>query len=108
MSDHDQLMAAIDDHRASGDPISDAAARMIAAAYHGGQASVGYSFASTGAINGEQLLHTLFTGTDPAESDGARAALQHYLDYRLRRGETGPVPEWSTLWLEGARTAIPA
>lgn len=105
MSDHDQILGALAEHHATGEPIPDAAARMIGAAYHNGQASPGYSFSSTGAISdADALLSDLFTGTDPAESGPERAALAHYLEHRVRRGETGPVPDWSALWLEGARS----
>ncbi|WP_052428601.1 hypothetical protein [Actinopolyspora erythraea] len=100
MSDQDRIDEAIDEAQATGQPISHAAARMIAAAYHGGQATAGYSFASTGVIHdSDELLRDLFTGIDH-DASREKDALRHYLTDREQRGETDPVEGWSRLWLE--------
>ncbi len=89
--------------------ISDAAARVIASMYHGGQASLGYAFASTGRIDltvdypGSAIYADLFSG----DSDYSRLTtdarlladmLGTYLQARVR-ARRAEVPGWSGLWL---------
>jgi hypothetical protein len=91
---------------AEGREISDACARMIASQWHGGQASLGYSFASTGAIPAETsgLWRELFTdyGRLRTADKLAADALGTYLISVVRGNgwkARGPVAGWSGLWL---------
>lgn len=81
--------------------ISDAAARVIAGWWHGGQASALYSFASCGAIDRRRLADEyvpLYVGLPEFSFD--RLALDYLGTYWLHtdgldeQGNRGPVPDW--------------
>lgn len=97
----DQVRAA----QSEGREISDACARVIASWWHGGQASAGYSFTSTGAITTDDPsdLWRELGGTDrdgqPEWMRDALDCLGTYLVRRFNDGERGPVAGWSGLWV---------
>lgn len=82
--------------------ISDACARVIASWRHGGQASPGCAFVSTGAITTDDpsdLWHDL-CGNAYGETRGwERAALDCLGTYLINRESRDAVPGWSGLWV---------
>lgn len=81
--------------------ISDAAARMIAAQWHGGQSSALYSFVSTGAVDREELTRELDSNlNDENTNDDGRAWLLTLKAYLEARTDVGPVKGWHKLWIE--------
>lgn len=91
MSDQQIYDEAIEAHQ-SGYPITDGQARVIAAGWHGGQASAMYRFVSTGSIHGDLV--------DEIRRDmGLNVPeLEALLAYVERVGERGPVADWSDTW----------
>lgn len=89
--------------RAEGtDEISDGCARVIASWFHGGQASAGYAFTSTGAITTEDPsdLWRELGGREYADQrPWMRAVLDCLGTYLLNRADRGPVAGWSNLWV---------
>jgi hypothetical protein len=88
-----------------GREVSDACARVIASWWHGGQASAGYSFVSTGAITTDDPSE-LWRELGGRERDGqpewmkdALDCLGTYLVRRVNDGRTGAVAGWSGLWV---------
>lgn len=83
--------------------VSDACARVIASWYHNGQASLGYSFVSTGAIPEEpsDVWHDLTDNGKSYESADRddREALNMLGTYLTNAGPRGPVDGWSNLWV---------
>ncbi|ETT24270.1 hypothetical protein RAJCM14343_4762 [Rhodococcus aetherivorans] len=95
--DH-ELEAASEEER----DISDAAARVIASQWHGGQASDLYSFVSTGEISDGIQIELAREIADAEEPDRDHlAALSRYL---MNREDTGAVEGWSDLWLQAPDT----
>lgn len=91
--DH-ELEAASEEER----DITDAAARVIASQWHGGQASDLYSFVSTGAISDGVQIELARAIAEADEDDRDRlAALSRYL---MNREDTGAVDGWHDLWLQ--------
>ncbi|WP_199431205.1 hypothetical protein [Qaidamihabitans albus] len=83
-----------------GEEISDAAARTIAALYHGGQASFGYSFASTGAITDpSDIWRDLFASTYLELPRTEQELADRLGTYLIRCGPRPPVPGWAELWI---------
>ena len=80
-------------------PIPDAAARMIASQYHGGQATALYSLASCGAID-LRGLHAEYVPlyADPNTQLEDLEKLDHLGLYFMEHGDRGPVEGWSELW----------
>jgi hypothetical protein len=79
--------------------VPDAAARMIASQFHGGQASALYSLASCGAIDMERLRDEYTTiYSDPNTPEADKRKLDHLGTYLLEHGGRGPVDGWSQLW----------
>jgi hypothetical protein len=80
--------------------ISDACARVIASQWHNGQASLGYSFASTGAITDPSALwRELIPDYDALQRGSDRDAANMLGTYLANAGIRGPVTGWSNLWL---------
>jgi hypothetical protein len=100
-NDEQAIAAGIWEARAEDAEIADDIARMIAARYHGGQASAFYSFVSTGAIDPERL-QAEFVGTynGSAMMPRDREWLDFLGTYWLQAGERGPVDGWLELWRE--------
>lgn len=106
MGDMEKALAECYKAQGEGREITDACARVIASMYHNGQASRGYSFASTGyigdsAYGSSPLWRELFPNYKDLPKDEALLAdmLGTYLLARLCRGEMGKVEGWSQLWL---------
>lgn len=80
--------------------ISDACARVISSLYHNGQASLGYAFASTGAIPPNQLAiwDELFPNLWQLSSQ-ERIHAMHLYTYLRAQKPRGPVNGWAALWL---------
>jgi hypothetical protein len=73
--------------------IPDAAARIIASQFHGGQASALYSLASSGAIDMQRLaweFTVIYADSNTPEAD--KRKLDHLGMYLLDRGG------WAVLW----------
>lgn len=100
--DDEIIAAAVTEHNA-GRPVTDLQARVIASAWHGGQTSALYSFASCGNTTQRNDLH-------PAEEllgelhhevricvDENRAELRALISYVERVGARGPVDTWDRL-----------
>lgn len=83
--------------------ISDGCARTIASLFHGGQASVSYSFVSTGAIPTpfDDLIRDLWP-TSPSDP-GEKLMLSMLGTYCANRADRGPVEGWSRLWVAATR-----
>lgn len=96
MSDQDIINTAIAEWQA-GHPISDGQARVIAAGWHGGQASPLYSFASTGAIR-PSVLSEVERERDHAAGTEYTEELDALLGYLQRVGNREPVRGWSAVW----------
>jgi hypothetical protein len=84
--------------------ISDACARVIASQWHDGQASVGYSFASSGHIeeSADRVWNDLFGGVYESlkgADRGGADALRAYLNRRQKSRHMNAIPGWSELWL---------
>jgi hypothetical protein len=98
MSDDEQISREVRRADFTDEPINDACARMIAAQWHGGQATAMCSFATTGAITPalydevDREVHAHWNTFDGP----ILKALGYYIQHR---GERGPVPGWSNLWL---------
>ena len=84
-----------------GEEISDECARVIGALYHGGQASIGYAFTSTGALpdNTGDLCRDLFGPYDGPLTADERLLFDMLGTYGINREHRGPVVGWSRLWL---------
>jgi hypothetical protein len=81
--------------------ISDKAARIIAAWYHGGQDSAFYSFQSTGAIDSEGLqIELVQLYVDPETTDAMRRDLDFLGTYLINapgkdaQGNRPPQEDW--------------
>ncbi len=87
--------------QARDEEISDACARMIAAMWHGGQASDGYAFASSGAISDpDDVYRSLFGVATYAALPAEEKILADMMGtYLIRAGRRGPVSGWSRLWI---------
>jgi hypothetical protein len=85
--------------------ISDAQARSIASAYHGGQFSALYSLSSTGAIDVERVTSEVSTAVQELEPGPDRRPLLALDKYVRTHGTRGPVPGWSKLWDDDEPTA---
>lgn len=80
--------------------ISDAAARVIASMYHEGQASVSYSFVSTGAIPDDtsRLWREMFPDYSACSTD-ERLLADMMGTYLISNAGRGRVDGWANLWL---------
>lgn len=104
MSDYDNAVTACRAAVYAESEIDDATARVIASMYHSGQASVSYSFASTGFISDPtDVYRDCFpAGHRPYEESGDmyenlfRDMLGTYL---MNRADRSAVPGWNRLWL---------
>lgn len=102
MNDTTAVMAEVN-ARLGKEEISDGCARTIASWYHNGQASLGYSFVSSGAIPAEpsDVWHDLTDNGkayESAERDD-RTALDMLGTYLTNAGPRGPVDGWSNRWV---------
>ena len=93
MSDTTIISEAVTDWQ-QGHPITDLQARVIASAWHGGQASALYSLASCGAIRGDLESEIVSVIVETGDETEELAALGAYVG---RAGERGPVDGWSDL-----------
>jgi hypothetical protein len=85
--------------------ISDAQARSIAAAWHGGQASPLYSLASCGAIGDvDAVRREIGNDLETVEVGPERRPLLALDVYVREHGQRGPVSGWSALWDDTAAT----
>lgn len=100
MSDETKITINCRAAQAAGHEIDDATARVIASLYHSGQASLGYSFGSTGAIpeDTSRLWRELFPFYRGLSQD-ERLWADMLGTYLLHHGERGPVDGWSLLWV---------
>jgi hypothetical protein len=110
MNDLDKIHVEVASAEHEDRAISDACARMIASLWHGGQGTLGYSFAATGAIPDDpsRVWQDLFgpwnsrRGKFEAFADSssqdqcAMSALEIYLH---GAGPREPVARWSDTWL---------
>lgn len=79
--------------------ISDAQARSIASAWHGGQWSPLYSLASSGAIDDVDSVRREISGDLETVDVGRERRPLLALDVYVREhGTRGPVAGWSGLW----------
>lgn len=87
--------------------ISHGTARTIGSWFNDGADTYIYSFVSTGAIHegdGEEVFRRMIRDLDTptyVENGEALNELSHYLDNRVRKGDVGPVPGWSDMWVQG-------
>ena len=81
--------------------ISDACARVLASQYYEGQASLGYSFVSSGSIpeDTSDLWRELFGSVYETSSPDEKIAMDMMGTYLIQNGPREPVPGWSSLWL---------
>ncbi len=82
-----------------GIPIDDATARVIASWWHDGRH--GYSFTSTGAINGDvrRWAHSLLRGVSDWPGSDDWVAVEALVTYIDRHEDRDPVEGWSELWV---------
>lgn len=103
MNDEEKAILACEAAQAEGREIDDATARVIASLYHNGQASLGYSFASTGAIpeDTSDLWRDLFGDVYNESWMGPKQRLMADMlgTYLINRADKGPVDGWSKIWL---------
>jgi hypothetical protein len=100
MDDLTAVLAECHAAQAEGREISDACARTIGAMYHNGQASPGYSFASTGAISDPtEVWRDLFGFAGWPLTPREEIAGDMLGTYLTQAGPRGPVPGWSQLWI---------
>jgi hypothetical protein len=99
LSDYDKVFEVIHE-MAEDEEIPDAVARVIASWWHGGQASLGYSFVSTGAVPDDtsELWRELFKEYRFMSLPDRRAA-DYMGTYLIRHAGRGPVAGWSGLWV---------
>lgn len=102
MGDFDNAVRAARTAQDAGTEIDDATARTIASMYHSGQASVSYSFVSTGRIpaTADDLWRDLWPDHAlPHLTAEERLLLSMFGTYCLNRSDRGPVEGWSRLWV---------
>lgn len=101
MGDFEKALAECKRAQSEEREITDACARVIASMYHSGQASLGYSFASTGTIGEDStpLWRELFDDYKGMSVD--EKLLADMLGTYLVNADhpRGPVEGWSGLWL---------
>jgi hypothetical protein len=104
MSDTDIINTAVQDWQ-QGHPISNGQARVIAAAWHGGQWSALYSFSSTGAVlenesdpHGRDIVAELSREIDALTDAPEREELEALLAYVENVGRRGSQNGWDRLW----------
>lgn len=89
--------------------ISNAAARMIAAAIHGGQYSAAYKLVSNGYIDEENLPGELKrTYYEEGTTDQTRTWIDALERYIAVREDKWFIPGWEKLWLKDEPAAPPA
>ena len=99
MNDMDKVKAEVQ-AKWGREEISDACARVIASWHHGGQATQGYAFVSTGAISDPSALwRELFLDCYPQMSRQERLDADMVGTYLNHHGPRGPVDGWSSLWV---------
>lgn len=102
MDDMTAVMAEVN-ARIGNEEISDGCARTIASWYHNGQASLGYSFVSTGTIpeSPSDVWNDLTDNGKAYESADRddRGALDMLGTYLTTSGTRGPVDGWSNRWV---------
>lgn len=101
MNDWDAVMAEISAKHGK-EEISDACARTIASMYHNGQASIGYSFVSTGEIRDASALWSDLTDNGHAYNVGTeeeKRALDMLGAYFVSKGRRSQVAGWSDMWV---------
>lgn len=79
--------------------LDDAAARVIASQWHGGQRSELYSFVSTGAITRELAEEIGHQERLLREGDPRRHQLKLLSEYILSRESHEPIEGWAQLWI---------
>jgi len=102
MRDAQKVQIHLDGREESGEEMSDACARVVASWFAAGM-GVGQAFASTGAIASpaDDVWRDLtdngrvYSSASPED----RRALDWLGTYLLNRGDRGPVPGWSDLWI---------
>lgn len=72
---------------------------MIGALYHDGQASISYSFASTGAISDRTDVYRECFPNYPALPDAEKIIADMFGTYLMTRAGLDRVPGWSDLWV---------
>lgn len=86
----------VDAWLATGEPLDDTTARIIAGWHHGGQASALYSFVSTGNVTTkaiEEIAKTIWVQREQEPTD--LPALFALNTYFLKHRDQGPQPDWN-------------
>lgn len=100
-TDSELINEAIAQAAEAGVPIDHAAARMIAAMLHDGQASATYSFASTGAIDEDRLLSEMLTTfVHPDTEPDVKQWIDKFAQYMTSREDKGAQEGWADEWIE--------
>jgi len=105
ITDEDMIALAIERSNMNETVIDDAAARMIAAMWHGGQLTAMCGFASNGAIEYERMAHEIaHTVLDPViyDVEAEQFVLDKLGEYITACGERPAVEGWHKLWLKGS------
>ena len=97
MTDNDKIVTGIDEAQRDGREISDKTARIIAAQWHGGQASDLYAFVSTGAIAPDMWQRELLAVYNRHADIDGREQLDWLGTYLTHHGPREPVAHWSLL-----------
>lgn len=77
--------------------IPDSTARLLAMAYHDGQASALYSLGSCGAIDGQRVLRELSATVGDDEDIDTEREIGSLMDYAYQKGSRGPIEGWHRL-----------
>lgn len=99
MGDFDKAVASAREAQAANCEIDDATARVIASMYHEGQASVTYSFTSTGAVTDPTDVYWEAFPDYNALSAEEKLLADMFGTYLMVCGARPPVAGWSRLWL---------
>lgn len=100
-NDESAVMARVQSATASAVAIDHPEARVIASWWHSGQASLGYSFVSTGEITDpEDLAAELWPPSTWSVMDEDQRVMAQALEYYLNaHGPRPALPFWSTIWV---------
>ena len=106
MSDLEAVTSAVRTAQVDGQIIRHGVARTIASWCHSGQASLSYSFVSTGDMGSDHYGNLwadltnsgdLFRNAEGFDMD-ILLELYYYLDMRWAMGDTGPIDGWPNMW----------
>jgi hypothetical protein len=102
MTDADKVREECREAKERGRIVTDAAARVIAMDWHGGQGSALYSFGSCGAIDDPGRLQAEIRQEllGRGSGDPAILPLESLLTYVATTGVRGAVTGWSKLWVK--------